>query len=371
MMLGDDRTFINQGELIYLKASYNRLIFINYETLKPLRSLKTLYLDNNPLDCVCDLNDTFLWSQKRCLNTLATCSTPLKYRDKPWSILQNGMCSNVSFEKIECSYTCTYIEQMSKMDCSNLNINHFSPSRYPFNVTNFRNLWLNNNKLKVLHSNAFNLLTHLWYLSLRQNRIQILDPQVFSTLKELRYLHLSNNELVYLDEQLFVSQKKLEVLNLRQNQLVIMPSQLLASLVSLKRLLLEGNQLNCDCMLKVTFQWSVKNKIYSSATCHHPATYRGKSWSVLMNVELCKTYGYGITLVVLNVLVCILFIFALCGFISCWYFWKKWKQKGVLLPVVHYTYSGAQEDEDDSVENLGHCNIIIAQHTGSTSDLSE
>lgn len=82
------RTFRSQGKLEKLALNNNRLTYLDEELLKPLHSLRKLYLSGNPFTCDCRLHATVLLCERRNIYTDATCNRPLRFRGSAWQVLK-------------------------------------------------------------------------------------------------------------------------------------------------------------------------------------------------------------------------------------------------------------------------------------------
>jgi hypothetical protein len=83
----DERMFYSQGRLETLALNNNQLTYLHEGLLKPLHSLRKLYLSGNPFVCDCQLLPTVLLSERRHIYTDATCNRPLKFSGSTWEIL--------------------------------------------------------------------------------------------------------------------------------------------------------------------------------------------------------------------------------------------------------------------------------------------
>ena len=129
-----------------------------------------------------------------------------------------------------------------------------------FNLTelNLEILSLSNNLIIDLYENAFTNLSNLKQLYLDENKIESLNKNVFSSLKSLEILSICNNLIKDLDENVFSNLTKLKKLYLYENIIKSLNSRVFKCLESLGVLSLEGceiedldvNLLSCNQRLE-------------------------------------------------------------------------------------------------------------------------
>lgn len=84
-----------------LSLSFNKLTTVNISSLMegPENNIKTLFLNKNPLQCICDSLDFILWIESSPvkiprLTTAVTCDTPENQKGKPLIYFDIGQCVN-------------------------------------------------------------------------------------------------------------------------------------------------------------------------------------------------------------------------------------------------------------------------------------
>jgi len=90
-------TFANLSALETLSLSSNNLTSIDINILKALKQLSYLYLDYNPLQCDCQLQDVWRWCRDHDIQTVydqeaPECDTPSEVKGIWWGVLEKGQC---------------------------------------------------------------------------------------------------------------------------------------------------------------------------------------------------------------------------------------------------------------------------------------
>ena len=137
-----------------------------------------------------------------------------------------------------------------------LSRNHFDgfPSHVFSQLTYLEELDLSGCQIKVFKTNAFAGLTSLLILNLTDNNIQRLP--VLNELHHLTDLYLDNNELSYINSNAFVNTSKLSHLALSNNFFTGFNhssfSPVFSVLISVD---ISGNRLECNCQAKWLVDW--------------------------------------------------------------------------------------------------------------------
>jgi Leucine-rich repeat (LRR) protein len=90
-------TFEGVTALELLDLGYNNLTSVELNILKLLPKLSELYIDNNPLQCDCQLQTVWRWCQDHNIETVheaevPECDTPSKVQGVWWGVLEVGQC---------------------------------------------------------------------------------------------------------------------------------------------------------------------------------------------------------------------------------------------------------------------------------------
>jgi hypothetical protein len=90
-------TVANVSALEWLDLSYNNLSSVDINILKALPKLSVLYLDGNPLQCDCQLQEVWRWYQDHNIQTVyketvPECDIPSEVKGMWWGVLEKGQC---------------------------------------------------------------------------------------------------------------------------------------------------------------------------------------------------------------------------------------------------------------------------------------
>jgi hypothetical protein len=108
-------TFTNVSALEYLNLRDNNLKTVDINILRALPKLSEFYLNGNPLQCDCQLQEVWRLCEDRNIRTgklesAPTCDTPSEVKGFFWGVLEKGECldGNIQYcgdSNINCSYT--------------------------------------------------------------------------------------------------------------------------------------------------------------------------------------------------------------------------------------------------------------------------
>jgi hypothetical protein len=114
-------TFANVSALERLDLSDSRLRTLDINVLRALPKLSALYLDGNPLQCDCQLQEVWRWCEDRNIWTAAgyitpECDTPSEVKGMWWGVLEKGQCleGNIQYHEDFNSTSYSYIETDKK-----------------------------------------------------------------------------------------------------------------------------------------------------------------------------------------------------------------------------------------------------------------
>jgi hypothetical protein len=115
------QTLAKVSALEWLDLSYNNLRNVGINILRTLPKLSVLYLDGNPLQCDCQLQEVWKWCQDHNIPTVyeeraPECDTPKEVKGMWWGVLDKGQCfqGNIQYygDYRNTSYNYTPIEDM-------------------------------------------------------------------------------------------------------------------------------------------------------------------------------------------------------------------------------------------------------------------
>jgi hypothetical protein len=137
-------TFANITALESLDFNGNNLRSLDISILKSLPRLSTIYLNDNPLQCDCQLKEVWRWCQDHNIKTayketVPICDTPSDVKGMWWGVLEEGQClqHNIHYngDYKNKRYNYTHLEDMdmdmdTKTDTVTLNKQRRNDSRF-------------------------------------------------------------------------------------------------------------------------------------------------------------------------------------------------------------------------------------------------
>ncbi|XP_062862740.1 nyctalopin [Trichomycterus rosablanca] len=229
-------------EALSINLEKNSLKFLSERAFGTLPSLKSLLLDHN--------NISFI--------------TPGAFKGLP-NLLELKMAHNKYIRYLH-TRTFTSLKWLVSLDLSDCNLfnmpdrifleqvslrelvcfqNNFR--RIPGAIRRMENLtrvYLERNKIEAVAYNSLLGLTNLKYLNLQENRISVIHDEAFKDLQQLENFYLNDNLLVDLPVQCFKGLSHLKILNLGGNFLSNISKTWFSDLIELEVLYLDRNRLN-------------------------------------------------------------------------------------------------------------------------------
>ncbi|XP_061530302.1 toll-like receptor 21 [Phycodurus eques] len=307
--------FYHTPNIKTLKLNINNIAFLHRKALKGLYSLETLRLDNNLLTDL--FNETFedlsalqtlnlrnnrisvIFSGTfRCLNNLTTLDLG---GNKITCVYPSGLEGLRSLSKlymdgnnmrqIDMALHNVFKERLTVLDIENNKI-HFSTinisspfvnlsrlrdlklgSQRPYGLTllphnffrglrNLTSLYLNNNQISYISTNAFDDLISLNFLTLDKCcDVNIpLQPGIFKNLYNLSRLIVENAGIQTFSREVFGNLTHLETLQLNHNGMQSLDVGVLNSLSNLRYLDIRNLPLSCTCQNSLLQNWTVHNQ---------------------------------------------------------------------------------------------------------------
>ncbi|XP_061735708.1 nyctalopin [Nerophis ophidion] len=142
-------------------------------------------------------------------------------------------------------------------------------------LVRLENFYLNDNQLSDLPRQAFKGLSRLKMLNLGGNRLTNVSKTWFSDLVELEILYLDRNQLLYIEEGTFENLTSLITLHLNSNNLTTLPFPVFQPVYFLGRLYLFKNPWECQCSLEWLKDWMENYKLVRDIPCSAPSSVAG------------------------------------------------------------------------------------------------
>ncbi|XP_033843093.1 nyctalopin [Periophthalmus magnuspinnatus] len=155
-------------------------------------------------------------------------------------------------------------------------------------LVRLENFYLNDNLLSSLPRVAFQGLSCLKMLNLGGNQLTNVSKTWFGDLVELEVLYLDRNQLVFIEEGTFENLTSLITLHLNSNNLTTLPFAVFQPIYFLGRLYLFRNPWECDCSLAWLKDWMESYKLVRDIPCASPSSVAGLD---LSEVAFAKING--------------------------------------------------------------------------------
>lgn len=165
-------------------------------------------------------------------------------------------------------------------------------------LVQLENFYLNDNLLSDLPRLAYKGLSRLKMLNLGGNQLTNVSKTWFSDLVELEVLYLDRNQVLYIEEGTFENLTSLITLHLNSNNLTSLPFPVFQPIYFLGRLYLFKNPWECDCSLEWLKEWMENYKLVRDIPCASPSSVAGLD---LSEVVFAKVNGTCVDPAELNV----------------------------------------------------------------------
>ncbi|CAK8675544.1 unnamed protein product [Clavelina lepadiformis] len=292
-----------------LYLSYNQIKVIYDYQLKPLKSLKWIGLDGNPLHCDCSIfsfvewfmNDKNIERDGASQHFVPSCVSPPARAGQRINHVWGAFEYEYFCQPPLCSWklyggtlNCSRQAQLKTAKSTN-STELFDPSELP-NIK-AHDYWLHLDLSYLdLNEKTVNLsyLNYLITLNLTGNKLKAILLASFPT--SLQSLELKENEIENMPVHLNNMLPNLKTIDLRYNKIRRINSSGLLAFPLVERILLDGNPLVCDCNLRPFITYIQTNKEnmklleqhqFGNLTCQSPAKLKGKLLLDLTEEEYC------------------------------------------------------------------------------------
>ncbi|XP_017489980.1 PREDICTED: reticulon-4 receptor-like 2, partial [Rhagoletis zephyria] len=150
-------------------------------------------------------------------------------------------------------------------------------------LTNLVELDLSENLLTTVPVKALANTTNLRRLLLNGNHIATISAEAFAPLTSLKFLNLSGCQTHTIEARAFWGLADLEYLYLHSNQLTTLPYAVVQDLPALYSFDLYRNPWVCNCEMRATREWMIRNNVGQSIppACELPLRLSGLMWNSL------------------------------------------------------------------------------------------
>nr|XP_033770245.1 toll-like receptor 13 [Geotrypetes seraphini]XP_033770246.1 toll-like receptor 13 [Geotrypetes seraphini] len=257
-----NETFHNLQNLYILDLGGNKIRHLNNSSFEGLRNLSKLYLDGNQIS---KIDSTMFSCVHNSLQVLDLAGNQLHYISIKEKISPFEKLKNLLDLKLQAQQP--------------YGINIIPPSFFK-GLTSLKSLYLARNKLLSIPPDVFDDLSQLSYLTLSDacNGIQNLPAGIFKNMTNLRELNLENIGLRSLTLEVFGNLTNLGSLILMKNALKIVNSSVITNLSNLSYLDLRKCPLTCTCQNSWFVGWLNNSRVqivypYNYSCETNPQTY--------------------------------------------------------------------------------------------------
>ena len=213
----DPQTLKDLSTLTFLSLSGNRLAALHVQLFAQLSMLQTLYLDDNSIESL----QLGIFQNLRSLRALYLDENNLIF-------LHKDLFSNLT--------------KLTRLSIASNMIFNIATDLFK-DLPNLTSLYLHKNQVISLDTYIFSTTRYIIRLDLAYNNLTILPRQLFKGLNKLDRLFLNDNEITSLDRDTFTETPMLNILNLAHNALTYLPSELFNGLSNLEYLFLNNNKI--------------------------------------------------------------------------------------------------------------------------------
>ncbi|CAP23873.1 Protein CBG02687 [Caenorhabditis briggsae] len=191
--MSDVHIFEHMPFLTYVDVSFNRIRFISPRVFEKLKSLESLFLQNNQMT-----------------------HFPSLFRLEK---LRHLMLDNNQIQKID-NFSLADLPKLQHLSLAGNQIDLITENMFGSSSSSeLKSLNLAHNKIYTISSRSFSDLDNLQQLRLSHNNIRTIPSMTFANLKNLRYLDLSHNRIIKILPSALYQLPALDVLHLDQNNL--------------------------------------------------------------------------------------------------------------------------------------------------------
>uniref|UniRef100_A0A8D2J8N4 LRRCT domain-containing protein n=1 Tax=Varanus komodoensis TaxID=61221 RepID=A0A8D2J8N4_VARKO len=185
-----------------------------------------------------------------------------------------------------CPYSCFCYESASFVDCHGRYLVHI-PHGVPHSTWMLRHLYLQSNRLTVIHNGFFFMLQNLEVLLLQSNNISSIEVEAFTSLHNMNLLALTDNQIIHLKFKTFLNIQTIST-----------------------HIQLAGNPWACDCDLQRVFGKIVSVRHlhvddYENITCSSPWQLAGSPLTSV-DSQLCVAETATVLVITVTVLVTVI-----------------------------------------------------------------